>query len=192
MIDLSTTADSLQAAIPFSEAFQLDLQWWRAFITTWNGRNFFLLPNWTPSPDFHLYTDSSGTIGYGAYCQGHWFNGRWIPAQLSHSIQWKELYPIMLAAYIWGECWSTLRIRLLCDNQAVVHCIVTGTSRCPHLMSLLRNLFLLAARHTAMLVAFFGFLHSNELIALLHSNLQRIPEGYRVQIRCSKTDLFRA
>ena len=48
MIDLSTTADSLQAAIPFSEAFQLDLQWWRAFITTWNGRNFFLLPTGPP------------------------------------------------------------------------------------------------------------------------------------------------
>ena len=147
MIDLSTTADSLQAAIPFSEPFQLDLQWWRAFVTPWNGRSFFLLPNWTPSPDLDLYTDSSGIIGYGAYCQGHWFNGRWTPAQLSHSIQWKELYPIVLAAYIWGEHWSTLRIRLLCDNQAVVHCIVNGTSRCPHLMSLLRNLFLLAARH---------------------------------------------
>ena len=41
----------------------------------------------------------------------------------------------------------------------------------------------------AMLVTFFGFLRSNKLIALLHSNLQRIPEGYRVQI---KTDPFRA
>ena len=147
MIDLSTTVDTLQAAVPFSEPFQLDLQWWRAFVTPWNGRSFFFLPNWTLSADLDLYTDSSGTIGYGAYCQGHWFNGRWTPAQLSHSIQWKELYPIVLAAYIWGEHWSTLRIRLLCDNQAVVHCIVTGTSRCPHLMSLLRNIFILAARH---------------------------------------------
>ena len=35
-------------------------------------------------------------------------------AQLQHSIQWKELYSIVLAAVAWGHSWSTLRIRLLC------------------------------------------------------------------------------
>ena len=31
--------------------------------------------------------------------------------------------------------------------QAVVHCIVSGTSHCPHIMHLLRNLFYLAVTH---------------------------------------------
>ena len=147
MIDLSTSASSLQQVISLSQPFRLDLQWWHKFVTPWNGRSFFLLPGWVPSPDLQLFTDSSGTIGFGAYCQGEWFNGRWTQAQLEQSIQWKELYPIVLAAAAWGHRWSTLRIRLLCDNEAVAHCLVSGTSHCPHLMSLLRSLFLVAAKH---------------------------------------------
>ena len=46
-----------------------------------------------------------------------------------------------------GEHWHTLRILLLCDNQAIVHCLVSGSSLCPHVMSLLRSLFLLAAKN---------------------------------------------
>jgi hypothetical protein len=46
-----------------------------------------------------------------------------------------------------GEHWHTLRILLLCDNQAIVHCLVSGSSLCPHVMSLLRSLFLLAAKY---------------------------------------------
>ena len=90
--------------------------------------------------------DSSGTVGYGAYCQGQWFNGRWTTEQLQHSIQWKELYPIVLAVVTWGHRWSTLSISFRCDNQAVVQCLVSGTSHCLHLMSL-RNIFLTAAMH---------------------------------------------
>ena len=97
MIDTSTTAQNPQDTIPLPETFKLDLTWWQAFATPWNGRSFFLLPQWTPSPDLELFTDSSGTVGYGAYCQGQWFNGRWTTEQLQHSIQWKELYPIVLA-----------------------------------------------------------------------------------------------
>ena len=147
MIDLSTSAASLDQVISLSQSFSLDLQWWREFATAWNGRSFFLLPHWTPAPHLQLFTDSSGTIGFGAYCQGEWFNGRWTPAQLARSIQWKELYPIVLAAEAWGHQWSTLRIRLFCDNLAITQCLVSGTSHCPHIMSLLRSLFLLAARH---------------------------------------------
>ena len=42
----------------------------------------------------------------------------------------------------------------------------------------------------AMLVVFFGFLQSNELLALQHNDLQRTPEGYLLLIRSSKTDPF--
>jgi hypothetical protein len=112
----------------------LDLQRWQEFATLWNGRSFFLLPDWTPSPHLQLFTDSSGTTGFGAYCQGEWFNGSWSTAQFEWSIQWKELYPIVLAAAVWGKQWHTLHIHLLCDNQAIVHCLVSGSSRCPHVM----------------------------------------------------------
>ena len=44
----------------------------------------------------------------------------------------------------------------------------------------------------ALLLAFFGFLRSQELLALQHSDLARSTDGYRVWIRCSKTDPFRS
>ena len=153
MIDLSTTATQPTAPITLDEGFRLDIRWWKAFTTPWSGRSFFLLPDWTPAPDLDLFTDSSGSIGFGAYCQGEWFNGRWSPTQQPHSIQWKELYPVVLATLAWGHKWCTLKVRLLCDNQAVVHCIMSGTSHCPHMMHLLRNLFLIAATHNFTLSA---------------------------------------
>ena len=125
---------NLHNTISLSDDFRRDLDWWLAFPTPWNGRSFFLSPRWTPSPDLEPYTDSSGSIGYGAYCQGQWFNGRWDP---DHSIQWKELYPIVLSGHVWGPKWHTLCIQLYCYNQAVSHCIASGTSHCPHIMHLL-------------------------------------------------------
>jgi hypothetical protein len=50
MIDLSSSVASLDEVIPLSEDFMLDLQWWQEFATPWNGRSFFLLPDWTPLP----------------------------------------------------------------------------------------------------------------------------------------------
>ena len=42
----------------------------------------------------------------------------------------------------------------------------------------------------ALLLAFFGFLRSNELLSLKPTDLTRIAEGYQVRIRASKTDPF--
>ena len=123
MIDLSTTAANLHDTISLSDDFRRDLDWWLAFATPWNGRSLFLSPRWTPSPDLELYTDSSGSIGYGAYCQGQWFNGRWDPDQALHSIQWKELYPIVLSAHVWGPTWHTLRIQMRQPSCVPLHCL---------------------------------------------------------------------
>ena len=43
----------------------------------------------------------------------------------------------------------------------------------------------------ALLLAFFGFLRSNELLSIKLTDLTRIAEGYQVRIRASKTDPFR-
>lgn len=110
---------------------------WKSFATTWNGASFFLLPQWTPAPDLELYTDSAGTIGFGVYYRGRWFNGKWSHQQLTNSIQWKELYPIVVAALVWGSEWHRRKVMFRSDNQAVVECIRSGTSHCPHMMILL-------------------------------------------------------
>ena len=57
--------------IKLSEECLEDLHWWMRLLHGWNGKSFFLHPKWVPSPDLQLYTDASGTIGWGAY-----FNAR--------------------------------------------------------------------------------------------------------------------
>ncbi len=85
--------------------------------------------------------------------EGKLFNGRWTTQQASHSIQFKELYHIILSAIVWVHTWSTLKVHLSCDNQAIVHSIAAGTPHCPHIMQLLRNHSLIAATHTTLSVS---------------------------------------
>ena len=51
---------------------------------------------------------------------------------------YKELFPIVVAAHLWGSQWSTWRVEFLCDNESVVAVLSSGTSRDADLMVLLR------------------------------------------------------
>ena len=74
--------------------------------------------------------------------------GRWSPLQLPLSIAYKELFPMVLAASLWGHQWSAKRVEFRSDNTAVVEVLQSGTSRNSNLMVLLHHLSLLAARHS--------------------------------------------
>ena len=110
MIDLTTSVPHTEDVISLSEPFKKDLMWWRQFVAQWNGKSFFMFPKWIPNTALNLFTDSSGTIGYGAYFDGRWFQGRWSSAQAQQSIQWKELYPIVVASATWGHLWAKKRV----------------------------------------------------------------------------------
>ena len=64
------------------------------------------------------------------------------------SIAYKKLFPVIIAASLWGRRWSSLRIEFRSDNRAVVDVLRSGTSRDPNMMALLRRLSLLAAIHS--------------------------------------------
>ena len=113
-------------------------------MASWKGRSFFFWPEWSPPPDFQLSSDASGCLGYGVFFNGHWFNGLWSPVQVSRHITHNELYPILLASLVWGHLWSSCRVLFLCDNEAVVAVINSGTSRDDDAMHLLRSLFYMA------------------------------------------------
>ena len=99
-----------------------------------------------------LYTDASGTIGYGRYFNGKLFQGRWLPHMpLSRvtglSIEWQELLPIVVACAIWYPHFSGKRIQFWCDNESVVAIINSGHSKAPRIMDLLCFLVLLSMKH---------------------------------------------
>ena len=63
------------------------------------------------------------------------------------SIDWQELYAILVACSISGASWSQKRIIFWCDNQPVVHMLNTKRSKEPKIMVLIRELTLLTMQY---------------------------------------------
>ena len=124
---------------------------WQQFIHTWNGAGFFLTTSWVDSDTLTLYTDASGTLGYGGILGHKWFQGRWeTHQQLSApgiSIAWQELFALVVACHIWGEEFAQKRIVFYCDNASVVSIVNSKGSRIPRVMDLVRHLTRLTLRH---------------------------------------------
>ena len=125
---------------------------WKAFLSGWNGRSFFSDSTVFTSPDLELYTDAASSVGFGGYFNGQWFQGKWLPhMHLSPtkgiSIEWQELFPIVVACALWFPHFSGKRIQFWCDNQSVVAIINSGHSKAPRIMDLLRFLVLLSMKH---------------------------------------------
>lgn len=127
-----------------------DLWWWGAFCEGWNGIS--MVPS-LGEVSHTFYSDASGSWGCGAAWGSLWFQQRWPELWLDVNIAVKELVPVVLAAAIWGATWSGGRVRVRCDNEAVVYAITKGRARDPAIMRLVRCLFLLTACHNFVLVA---------------------------------------
>jgi hypothetical protein len=150
LLKASTTVQNLAFFVTLNAECKKDLVMWNTLLTEWNGVSLFLDLATTDSYDLELYTDASG-IGYAGYYKGDWFVGTWpktLESELdsTDSIAFRELYPIVVAAVLYGGNWSKKRILFRCDNIAVVHAINKARSGSPAMMQLLRRLALVAAK----------------------------------------------
>ena len=125
--------------------FHLDLQWWFQFLSSWYGIAFWLFPGMAAAPAFVGTSDASGSLGFGAYFRGEWFSGSWTTSQASQSIAYKELFPVVIAAHLWGPQWARCYVLFRSDNEAVVHILNSRTSKIPDMMHLLHHLLAPAA-----------------------------------------------
>ncbi|XP_021362995.1 uncharacterized protein LOC110456530 [Mizuhopecten yessoensis] len=150
LISLSTTVKALHHYVKLNNECREDIKLWIYFLSHWNGESVFYNNKVVTSDEMCLYTDASGTLGYGCYFQGLWFAE---PTDLHNpyasssdlSIAFKELYPIVVAAMIWGHMWVGQRIVFMCDNSATVAIIQKGRSKSPHIMPLVRSVTLCAS-----------------------------------------------
>ena len=126
------------APVQLNRGFRIDLAWWQCFVQDWNGVSF--LPTSTSCPVCTVASDASGWWGCGAWFACQWFQVPWDASTCVLPIAVKELLPILVDGAVWGHTWSGHRVQCLCDNQAVVACLRSRTSRHPQLMHLLRNL----------------------------------------------------
>ena len=157
LIKLSTTVKELHHYIKLTNECRLDLNMWYKFLNGWNGKSFFLDPDFTNAADIELFTDSTMS-GFGGIYKNKWFQGYFPQELLSQneiSMALLELYPIVMAVVLWGDNWTGKRILFNCDNAATVDIIKKGRSKVPLIMKFMRKLtwcsakgnFLICASH---------------------------------------------
>lgn len=146
LIDLSTTVKLLHHHITLNKESQADIKWWLDFLPHWSTSSMIPPSLALKAADMRLYTDASN-IGYGAVFGNLWIQGSWSPTQLAKSISYRELFAITAACLTWGHQWAGNRVVFITDNKPITQVWESGTSRCPDLMSLIRPLFLHAAKN---------------------------------------------
>jgi hypothetical protein len=153
MIDHMKTLPSNATQHPLSKTFHLDLQWWRRFLSKWNGISIIPDTQWTQADALHIYTDAC-VAGYGAVFESHWFSCTWTVEEEQQakrdkrdSMPFKELYALAKTAATWGSHWSGRKILFHTDCQPNVDAWRKGDSRKPQISHLIRTLMFIAATH---------------------------------------------
>lgn len=170
------------APIRLNACFRADLAWWQEFITDWNGVSFLSTPSFLPS--CIMASDASGHWGCGAWFTSNWFQVPWDKSSLALPITMKELLPILVAGVLWGQGWRGRRVLCQCDNQAIVACLRSRSSRHSGIMHLLRNLAFVEARGGFVCHAVYINTHDNHLADDLSRNhtlsfLSKVPHASR-------------
>ena len=99
-----------------------------------------ILPSmWIDSDNIGVFTDASGR-GYGFCVNEFWGFGCFPDSWLSFGIAIKELYPIVVVAWLFGSMFANSKIIFNSDNLAVVEILNKQSAHNKHLMLLLRSL----------------------------------------------------
>lgn len=121
LLTLATSAKELEHWVHLNSDCREDLRMWKMFLDQWNCVSLFHKTTITVASDMELYTDASSTMGFGGFFRRSWFCDKW-PSDLPNegdeklSMAFRELFPIVIAAILWGKYWSTKRIKYYCDN----------------------------------------------------------------------------
>lgn len=149
LLQLAHSVEKLHHHVNITSECRKDLDMWAQFLAQWNGISFFL-DKTVLAQDIELYTDASSKCGFGGYFHGRWFQGHW-PNDFQTlgndplSMALLELYPIVVAAVLWGHEWSRKTIKFWCDNEATVHILRKRRSQSQMIMKLMRKLTWISA-----------------------------------------------
>lgn len=142
LIDLTCGVRHPTHRIRLTQAVKLDMSMWLNFLCDFNGASFFLHDTWNTSSSLQLYTDSAGSIGFGAVFGSMWCYGEWPKKWKSFNIAFLEFYPILLSLLLWGNMMRNQRIVFFTDNEALVHVINKSSCKDQNLMVFVRALVL--------------------------------------------------
>lgn len=143
LIHLSKKPKKLHHRVRITPQARSDIMWWVTCIASHNGITMFPKQFDVWSAEI-IFTDSSD-IGLGICHRNSWsimtFDGEnsWMK---SMTIAWRELYAVVVAIATYGPRMIGADLIMNIDNQAICYCINASKSKDPHLMNLIRSLYL--------------------------------------------------
>ena len=167
LIDLGTTLREPHHRTKVSKAVREDLSVWEVFLRDYNGVSFMRYREIPPTEKLFFSSDAAGSHGYAVLASPSWAMGRWSPEQLDWPIHVKEILPIYLGLFLWGERFRDAYLAIECDNQAVVWAINKMSARDPKLMFFVRKIVFLCLRWNIVLTALYISSHSNRAADLV-------------------------
>jgi hypothetical protein len=139
LIDLTHGVRLSHHRIKLNGEAKEDLNIWLSFLSTFNGRLFFLDDRWQNSSQLNLFTE---------FCHGFWPN-HW----RHRNIAILEIYPIVRSLYLWGHKMANHSILFFTDNEALVHVINKQSCKDKALMFFVRKLVLVCLNHNILFKA---------------------------------------
>ena len=132
--------------IKITEENRLDLMVWKSFLChpECYYRSFMDSVSFN-AEQLDMYSDASGnySLGFGAYCGTEWTFGQWdteFCQANTPSIEYLELFTLLVGVLNWIKLYGNRRIILFCDNEAVVNMVNGSSSSCKNCMVLIRIL----------------------------------------------------
>ena len=122
--------------------FFQDLNWFRVFLHQFNGVTFYddKLIHHEVNLDASLY-------GLGA-CFGHMVYALPLPAAFMNlHITQLEMLNVVVSLKVWASIWANKRVKIHCDNLAVVEILKSGKTRDEFLATCARIVWLLTAMY---------------------------------------------
>ena len=153
LINLTVGVRSPFYRIRLTAGCKEDIRVWVQFLDNYNGRSMFLEESWSVLSERHVYTDASGSVGFGGLFGGQWFQGTWPRQWSERGITFKEVYPILVAVQVWGPQLANRRLLCHTDNMAVMESLNSMTCRCPWTMEAIRMIVGLCLTHNILLRA---------------------------------------
>ena len=141
MLELLRSAYASQR-ITLTTDFKRDLQWFATFLPQYNGVSMYD----HKVIDMSLELDACLT-GFGGRC-GRFVYHLPIPRGFQNwTIVYLEMVNILMALRLFAKLWSTKKILIQCDNQAVVTVLKSGKTRDAFLAASARNIWYLTELH---------------------------------------------
>ena len=142
---LRSVSDGKQFKI--SGAFRKDLRWWSKFIDIFNGVSYIPPLLWA-EPDVTFSTDSCLTGCGGIRCHEYFHAS--FPTFIRDQklpIHKLEMLAVLVGVRLWGKNCEGQKIRIYCDNDAVVQVINSSKTRDSFMGTCLRELWFEVAKY---------------------------------------------